>query len=156
MTIDDVLTLQTLSIRQPWASMIISGMKTIELRSWQTSYRGWLWIHSGKKVDAEALHLLDEQAQDYQTGGILGIAQLGDVRRIESVAEWRALRGGHRSPGAFHEGAYGWHFTDAIALRRKVAAMGELFLFPLDASTRATTRTAIESDRDFLDAIAGL
>ena len=156
MTIDDILSLQALSIRQPWTSMIISGMKTMELRSWQTSYRGWLWIHSGKKVDLEALQLLDEAPRQYQTGGLLGIAHLDDIRRIETLAEWHSLRGAHRSPGAFHEGAYGWRFSDAIALRRKVPSMGELFLFPLDEKTRADARTAIESDRDFLEALSDL
>jgi hypothetical protein len=156
MTIEDVLSLPALSIRQPWASMIISGMKTIELRSWQTTHRGWLWIHSGKKADLDALELLDEAPRQYQTGGLLGIAHLADVRRIETPAEWRSLRSAHRSPSAFHEGAYGWRFSDAIALRRMAPSMGELFLFPLDAKTRADVRMAIENDRDFVDALSDL
>ena len=37
-----------LSIRQPWAELILQSRKTIELRSWDTDYRGYLWLHTGK------------------------------------------------------------------------------------------------------------
>ena len=36
----------TLSVRQPWASLIAWGDKTIEHRSWSTTYRGPLLIHA--------------------------------------------------------------------------------------------------------------
>jgi len=156
MTIDQVLSLQTLSVRQPWASMIMGSMKTVELRSWQTNYRGWLWIHSGKKPDLAALEMLGDQPQEFQTGGLLGIALLSNVRRIETPAQWQALGSAHRSPSGFQEGAYGWHFSDVIALRRKIPCLGELYLFPLSPATRETAREAIATDRDFLDALEDL
>lgn len=37
-----------LTIRQPWASLIAVGAKTIETRGWSTKYRGPLAIHAGK------------------------------------------------------------------------------------------------------------
>jgi hypothetical protein len=46
--------MKALSVWEPWASMIASGVKTIETRSWQTSYRGQFleeersWIVSSK------------------------------------------------------------------------------------------------------------
>lgn len=40
--------LRALTIRQPWASLIAAGVKTIETRSWRTSYRGPVLIHAGK------------------------------------------------------------------------------------------------------------
>lgn len=39
--------MRVLSVRQPWASLIASGRKTIELRSWSTAYRGPVLIISG-------------------------------------------------------------------------------------------------------------
>ena len=38
--------MKALSIRQPWASMICSGIKDVENRTWKTNYRGKLLIHS--------------------------------------------------------------------------------------------------------------
>ena len=42
-----------LSVRQPWAELILTGRKTIELRTWTTSYRGPLWLHTGTKRDPQ-------------------------------------------------------------------------------------------------------
>ena len=35
-----------LSMHQPWASMLVYGIKRIEGRNWPTKHRGWLWIAS--------------------------------------------------------------------------------------------------------------
>jgi ASCH domain-containing protein len=32
-----------LSVRQPWAELILTGRKKIELRTWTTDHRGPLW-----------------------------------------------------------------------------------------------------------------
>ena len=32
--------MKVLTIKQPWATLIIQGYKRFELRSWQTKYRG--------------------------------------------------------------------------------------------------------------------
>jgi hypothetical protein len=37
-----------LSIRQPWAWLIVHGYKDIENRTWATSYRGDFLVHAGK------------------------------------------------------------------------------------------------------------
>jgi hypothetical protein len=41
--------MKALSVRQPWASLIASGKKTIEVRSWRTHYRGPLLICAAKR-----------------------------------------------------------------------------------------------------------
>ena len=42
--------MKTISIRQPFASLICCGIKTIENRSWKTTYRGKLLIHASGKA----------------------------------------------------------------------------------------------------------
>lgn len=42
-----------LSVKQPWANLIASGRKNLEIRSWSTSYRGPLLICSSKKPAIE-------------------------------------------------------------------------------------------------------
>lgn len=41
--------MRALTIRQPWASLIANGTKTIETRGWQTAHRGPLSIHAAKR-----------------------------------------------------------------------------------------------------------
>ncbi len=38
---------RVLTLRQPWASLVALGIKSIETRSWYTPYRGPLAIHAG-------------------------------------------------------------------------------------------------------------
>ena len=42
--------MKALTVWQPWASLIALGVKTIETRSWHTSYRGPLAIHAASRV----------------------------------------------------------------------------------------------------------
>lgn len=45
------MIIKALSVRQPWAQMIVQGFKTIETRTWYTEYRGDLLICSTQKPD---------------------------------------------------------------------------------------------------------
>ena len=49
--------IKVLSILQPWASLVVAGHKRIETRSWNTKYRGELYIHAsmGKKKEGREL-----------------------------------------------------------------------------------------------------
>ena len=38
--------MKVLTIKQPWATLIMQGNKRFEFRSWQTKYRGDLLIHA--------------------------------------------------------------------------------------------------------------
>lgn len=43
--------MHALSIKQPWAWLIVNGYKDIENRSWQTTFRGQVLIHASKTTD---------------------------------------------------------------------------------------------------------
>ncbi len=86
-----------LSIRQPWAWLIVNGHKDIENRSWKTTFRGRFFVHAGQAFDTEALDMLTAlgmaaeydmpiMPEQYQTGGIVGTAEIVDcVSASDSV-----------------------------------------------------------------------
>jgi hypothetical protein len=43
-----LIPVRAMSVKQPWASLIAKGQKTIETRTWATKYRGDLLIVSSK------------------------------------------------------------------------------------------------------------
>ena len=47
--------MKALSLKQPFAELIVSGKKTIELRNWNTKFRGKFLIHASKIPDSEAM-----------------------------------------------------------------------------------------------------
>jgi len=75
---------KALSIRQPWAHLIVAGIKQIENRTWTTRYRGPLLIHAGQLWHDETIADIERRhriaiPRDLQLGGIVGIATLSPV-----------------------------------------------------------------------------
>ena len=71
--------MKVLTIKQPWATLIMQGYKRFEFRSWQTKYRGDLLIHAGKGIDKEAIKRLEKYLpKELLTGKILGKVTLVD------------------------------------------------------------------------------
>ncbi|MDC8438466.1 MAG: ASCH domain-containing protein, partial [Candidatus Nitrosotenuis sp.] len=78
-----------LSVSQPFADLIVRGKKTIEIRSWNTKFRGEFLIHSPTRIrthDCKRLHI-DEKA--LVTGAIIGKAVLYDVKKYTTKSEWQ-------------------------------------------------------------------
>ena len=84
--------MKVLSVRQPYASLVICGVKDIENRSWSTTYRGELGIHASKTMTYRALEedsRLDAfELEDLPTGVILGTVILTDCLWDASNSEW--------------------------------------------------------------------
>jgi len=78
--------MKALSIRQPWAWLIVHGFKPVENRTWSTSYRGELAIHAARTFDQAGLEsVLDFfpdlhglLPQQYDLGGVIGVATVED------------------------------------------------------------------------------
>lgn len=77
--------LKALTVSQPWASLIARGIKTLEVRSWRTEYRGPLVIHASKNTPGQRADDLAWAKRrypgDYPLGCVVAIADLVDCRR---------------------------------------------------------------------------
>jgi len=72
--------MKALSVRQPWASLIVSGRKTIEVRSWRTAYRGDILICASRHVDTAACQYFNLDPAKQIVGQALCIARLVGCR----------------------------------------------------------------------------
>lgn len=45
-----------LTMHQPWASLLVYGIKRAEGRGWNTDFRGRLWIHAGIVLRNQIIH----------------------------------------------------------------------------------------------------
>ena len=86
--------MKALSIKQPWAWLIVEGYKDVENRSWRTNYRGSFLVHASKKIDFGGIVWIYENIPSMKRkidpflrlcrheavccGGIVGIAELVD------------------------------------------------------------------------------
>lgn len=89
--------MKALTICQPYAHLIRLGRKTCENRTWETNYRGPLYIHAGKS--RQWLHEekgIDRESGDpisrMSFGAVVAVADLVACLHIESklLAEWTA------------------------------------------------------------------
>ncbi len=123
-----------LSIRQPWAELIMQGRKTLEIRSWQADYRGPLWIHAGLHVD----EALDRRfgLHDLFRGGLIGMVELNAIEPVDEIG-WEAWRDRHLDFGRFQPGLFAWVFSDPRRLPSPVRTPGRTGLYPLDPELRS-------------------
>jgi hypothetical protein len=86
-----------LSIKQPWAALIVAGKKTIEVRTWKTTFRGPVLIHAGRVPDSrpEAWKWVDtdeiSRLANYQ-GGIIGKAVVNNCRLYQTPEQFQQDR----------------------------------------------------------------
>lgn len=58
-----------MSMHQPWASLLIAGIKKHEGRSWYTSHRGRLWIAAtAKPVDPDEVNVMERFYRAHYNG----------------------------------------------------------------------------------------
>jgi hypothetical protein len=114
--------LPALSVRQPWAWLIVNGFKDIENRSRRTHHRGPLLIHAGRSLDdytedniewVKGKHGISVPLE-MDTGGIVGVVDVIDC--VES----------HKSK--WFNGPFGWVLANPRCLRFR-QCKGALGLF---------------------------
>lgn len=137
--------MKTLSIRQPWADLIIQGRKTLELRTWTVRHRGPLAVHASQTVERAAClaHGLDPDR--VTAGAVIGVVDLVEIialgaasyeaRRAEHLADepFTAIVGpGHAAGGQPRRAAptlYGWRLANPRPLSEPVPVRGRMALF---------------------------
>ncbi len=123
--------MKCLSISQPFADLIISKKKTIELRKWNTNFRGEFLIHSPLKIrkeDCERLKINNK----FVTGAIIGKAELYDVKRYNSIKEIRDEQKFHLASKRHFDKKFGFMLKNAKALREPIPYKGQLGFFDVN------------------------
>ena len=113
--------MQALTLRQPWACLVVAGIKDVENRTWRTNYRGRLVIHAGSGIDREGMNENGRLLADYPHGAILGTVKLVDIVR-DSASPWEIA-------GNWH-----WLLTDPLPYDVPIPAKGKLGLWTCEAT----------------------
>lgn len=87
--------MKAITVWQPWATLLATGQKHNETRSWKTSYRGEILIHAAKTDHSGILlHIPMEELKHFQdagvvnklpTGAIIGKVNLVDCFQIDEA-----------------------------------------------------------------------
>lgn len=137
--------MKCISIRQPYAELLVSGKKTIELRNWNTNFRGQFLIHASKNVDTEALESLGVDYKMLTYGAIIGTAILFDVKQYKNKAELEIDKNKHYADiKNFGFRKYGFMVKNAKRLS-SVPYRGQLNFFEVKYYTALTITWPCES-----------
>lgn len=103
--------MKVLTIKQPFVDLILEGKKNLEIRTWQTRYRGRLYLHSSKstKIDGK------------KCGYILGYVYLADVKQMTRAHEKKACID-------YIENAYSWVLINPAKIK-PIPCNGKLSLW---------------------------
>ena len=123
--------MKVLTIKQPWATLIMQGNKRYEFRSWQTKYRGELLIHAGKEIDKEAMKRLSKYIpENLPSEKILGKVKLVDC--IEMSTEFKEILLKENkdiyTDSSFKEN-YGWKLENVEVFDKPIETKGKLGLW---------------------------
>ena len=141
-----------ITLHQPWASLIVLGIKTVETRSWPAPARlvgQRIAIHAGKRVVRRPGECIERElrarcGEDWRviipTGAVVATAVLAGMAQVARTdleegcavhdlgAEVGSVAGTGRSPidpwGDFNAGRWLWFLDDVEALPEPVPAVG--------------------------------
>ncbi|XP_073025468.1 uncharacterized protein [Primulina eburnea] len=104
-----------LTMHQPWASLLVYGIKRIEGRSWPSPITGRLWIHAAGKVpEPETIKAMEDfyreiYAMDgvtdvkfpehYPVSRLLGCVEVVGCVTCDELVSWEAINAGVRVEG---------------------------------------------------------
>jgi len=85
--------MKVLSLKQPWAELILQAKKKIEVRKWNTKFRGEFLIHASKIPDSDAMNKFG--FDKLPCGFIIGKAKLVNVKKYETDKEFAKDKNSH-------------------------------------------------------------
>ena len=119
-----------LSIRQPWAWLIVNGWKNIENRDWPTQYRGHFFVHAGLNCTRDEWTCCFQYVYEMSTSLALKLPTLAALQRGGIVGEAVILDCVTAHSSEWFEGRYGFVLGNAKPLPF-ISCRGRLGFFPV-------------------------
>lgn len=116
--------MKVLSLKQPFAELVVSGKKKIELRKWNTNFRGEFLIHASKNPDKESMKKFGFMENELPLGFIVGKAELVEVKHYSNEKEHSADRDKHLASNFW--GDYGFVLENPVKFDKPILAKGQL------------------------------
>lgn len=133
--------MKVLTIKQPWATLIMQRDKRFEFRSWNTNYRGELLIHAGKGIDKEAVIKLKKYLpEDLPKGKILGKVKIVDcIKCDERFKKMCQLENKDIYAKSTFDESFAWQIDNVKILKEPIEINGQLGLWNYELDERGET-----------------
>ncbi|MDE1863286.1 MAG: ASCH domain-containing protein [Thaumarchaeota archaeon] len=135
--------MKCLSVSQPYADLIVQGRKTIELRRWNTGFRGEFLVHAPLKINTDACRMLGVDEKELRRGVIIGRVEIFGVRVYKTAEEIRLDYEKHLAGSDFQGSRYGFLLRNPRELLVPIPCKGKLGFFEADLGPRVTKNELI-------------
>lgn len=129
--------MKAITVKQPWGSLIVSGLKDIENRKWKTNYRGRVLIHASNSRELDNLPLdtifttpqINALKQHYSENALCSFIYphgviIGSVEIVDCVVNhssvWAEKSSNEETP------IYNWVLANPIKFKDTIPAKGKL------------------------------
>lgn len=113
--------MKALSLKQPFAELILQGKKKIELRKWSTNFRGEFFIHASKIPDKKSMEKFN--LDNLPLGVIAGKAKLVEIKKYKNEEEHNKDKNLHLASPEW--GNYGFVLSDVERIK-EIPCKGKL------------------------------
>ena len=120
--------MKCLSVCQPFAELIVQGKKTIELRKWNTKFRGEFLVHAPQKIRLDDCKRLKIKS-NLTVGAIIGKVELIDVKEYENAVQIKIDSKKHLASNDGSGSKYGFILQNPKQLRIPIPCSGQLNFF---------------------------
>lgn len=121
--------MKALTIKEPWATLIIEGYKKYEFRSWKTNYRGKILIHAGKTLEKENIERFEKYNLKYTCGAIIGEATLVDCIKVSKEFDEILRKENEIVYVNNHVDKYAWKLENIVKYDKPIYINGKLGLW---------------------------
>ena len=125
--------MKALTIKEPWASLIVNGYKGYEFSGWKTKYRGKFLIHAGMSLERDMAKRFDDYNLNYGFGEIVGEAELTDCILVTEKFMDNLKK---KNPLAYgvtgHKMTYAWKLENVKKFNKRYFVKGKLSLWKFD------------------------
>ncbi len=127
--------MKVLTIREPWASLIVNGYKKYEFRSWKTNYRGKILIHAGLSLESDNAIKFKDYNLNYGHGEIIGEATITDCILVDDEFEDMLYKINPLVYGkSKHSRVYAWKLDNVYKYDKRISCKGKLGLWNFDVN----------------------
>lgn len=121
--------MKCLTIKQPWASLIVNGYKEYEFRSWKTNYRGKIYIHAGLGKEKKMIDKVQEYNLEYISGAVIGEAEIVDCILVDENFNNLLSEKNKLVYSNNYVGLYAWKLNNIKKYEKPIYVKGKLSLW---------------------------
>jgi hypothetical protein len=163
--------MKALTIKQPWATLIATGAKRVETRSWSSRYRGLLAVHAGagfpklgQRASLDSAFAIEIANDPLPLGAVIATCRLVSCIPTRGLQQNRVIAmdpetrcadfvmtDEERNFGDYAEGRWAWLLADVKPLPVPIPARGRLGLWNWELPTEAEAAESADAGFDCID-----